>query len=86
MSIFAALESPPTLHWINIRFGTPTYDEVEQDMKITWEGQLGLIGGNMGLFTGFSILSGVELLYFIVKLILNRVRHFSPKLHRICHV
>ena len=26
-----------------------------------------LIGGTMGLFTGFSILSAVEILYFIVK-------------------
>ena len=31
------------------------------------EAQLGLIGGTMGLFTGFSILSGIEIVYFATK-------------------
>ena len=29
------------------------------------------IGGTMGLLTGFSIISGVEIVYFIAKLVLN---------------
>ena len=37
------------------------------DVKVTMESQLGLIGGTMGLLTGFSILSGVEILYFILR-------------------
>ena len=32
------------------------------------EAQLGLIGGTMGLLTGFSILSGVEIVYFLLRL------------------
>ena len=28
---------------------------------------MGLIGGTMGLLTGFSILSGVEIVYFIIR-------------------
>ena len=35
--------------------------------------QLGLIGGTMGLFTGFSILSGIEILYFIAKFFFEKV-------------
>ena len=35
--------------------------------KVTVVGALGLIGGTMGLFTGFSILSGIEILYFVAK-------------------
>ena len=35
--------------------------------KVTLVGALGLIGGTMGLFTGFSILSGIEILYFVAK-------------------
>ena len=31
---------------------------------------LSAIGGTMGLLTGFSIISGVEILYFVVKIIL----------------
>ena len=50
---------------VQIHFDTATYDEIEKDKKITLEAQLGLIGGTMGLLTGFSILSGVEIIYFV---------------------
>ena len=36
--------------------------------KVTTEAQLGLIGGTMGLLTGFSILSGVEIVYYLLRL------------------
>ena len=39
----------------------------ENDSKVTLEAQLGLIGGTMGLLTGFSILSGVEIIYFVLR-------------------
>ena len=35
--------------------------------KVTTEAQLGLIGGTMGLLTGFSILSGVEIVYYLLR-------------------
>ena len=34
---------------------------------MTTEAQLGLIGGTMGLLTGFSILSGVEIVYYLLR-------------------
>ena len=40
------------------------------DSKVTTEAQLGLIGGTMGLLTGFSILSGVEIVYYLLRLII----------------
>ena len=36
-------------------------------MQVTNEAQLGLIGGTMGLLTGFSLLSGVEIIYYVVR-------------------
>ena len=36
-------------------------------LKVTIEAQLGLIGGTMGLLTGFSILSGVEIIYYLLR-------------------
>ena len=57
----------PPLHMVQIYFDTATYDEVERDTKVTLESQLGLIGGTMGLLTGFSLLSGVEILFFVSK-------------------
>ena len=59
------------LQFIEIQFDTSTYDKVVLDKKMTIEAQLSLIGGTMGLLTGFSILSGVEIIYFIVKLLLS---------------
>ena len=38
---------------------------------MTTEAQLGLIGGTMGLLTGFSILSGVEIVYYLLKLVMS---------------
>ena len=35
------------------------------------ESALGLIGGTMGLLTGFSILSGVEIVYYVFKFFLS---------------
>ena len=33
------------------------------------KGALGLVGGTMGLFSGFSLLSGVEIVYYLAKYI-----------------
>ena len=40
--------------------------------QVTLVAQLGLIGGTMGLFTGFSILSGIEIVYFASKFLFRR--------------
>ena len=66
----ATIEYAP-LQLVQIYFDTATYDKVERDVKVTLEAQLGLIGGTMGLLTGFSILSGVEIIYYVIKLIVS---------------
>ena len=59
------------LQLVQIFFGTATYDKIEKDQKVTFEAQLGLIGGTMGLLTGFSILSAIEIVYFVLKLVIR---------------
>ena len=54
-----------------IFFDTATFDDIERDKKVKTEAQLSLIGGTMGLLTGFSILSGVEIIYFGIKLLFS---------------
>ena len=49
-------------------FDTPTFDIIQKDGAAKWEDKLSAIGGTMGLLTGFSIISGVEILYFAVKI------------------
>ena len=58
-----------TLQLVQIYFDTATFDDIEKDKKIKTEAQLSLIGGTMGLLTGFSIISGVEIISFLFKLI-----------------
>ena len=66
-----------TLELVRIYFDTATFDEIERDKKIKVEAQLSLIGGTMGgtmgLLTGFSIISGIELVCFVVKLFFSFV-------------
>ena len=69
----------PPLKMLQIYFNTVTYDEIERDVKVTLEAQLGLIGGTMGLLTGFSILSGVEILYYILKFFMS-LRTYKTKI------
>ena len=52
---------------VQIYFETATFDDIERDKKIKTEGQLSLIGGTMGLLTGFSIISGVEIIFFLFR-------------------
>ena len=59
------------LQVIEIHFDTGTYDNIQRDVKVTISAQLGLIGGTMGLLTGFSILSAVEIIYFIGRFFLS---------------
>ena len=56
------------LHWVKICFATHTFDRIEKDEKAHFEARLSAIGGTMGLLTGFSIISGVEVIYFAVKI------------------
>ena len=70
MLIVSGEELPEsTIQLVQIYFDTATYDEVERDKKIKTEAQLSLIGGTMGLLTGFSIISGVEIIFFLFRLI-----------------
>jgi len=56
---------------VQIHFDTATYDEIERDVKVTMEAELGLIGGNMGLFCGLSIFSMVEIVYYASSFFLS---------------
>ena len=55
------------LRFVRIYFDTPTFDRIEKDRAAKFVDMLSAIGGTMGLLTGFSIISGVEILYFTAK-------------------
>ena len=62
------------LKFVRIYFDTTTFDIITKDRAAKFVDMLSAIGGTMGLLTGFSIISGVEILYFGVKIILQTIR------------
>ena len=62
------------LRVVQIYFDTATYDENVKDVSVTLADQLGAIGGTMGLFAGFSFLSALEIVYFLMKALLSAAK------------
>ena len=62
------------LRLVRIYFDTPTFDRIEKDRAAKFEDMLSAIGGTMGLLTGFSIISAVEIVYFSGTILLNLFR------------
>ena len=60
---------------MRIYFDTPTFDRIEKDRAAKFVDMLSAIGGTMGLLTGFSIISAVEILYFAAKIIFKIVKN-----------
>ena len=56
------------MRFIRIYFETPTFYKINKDRAAKFVDMLSAIGGTMGLLTGFSIISGVEILYFATKI------------------
>ena len=57
----------PNLKYVKIQFNAPVFDKVTKDRAAKFVDQLSAIGGTMGLLTGFSIISGVEIIFFIIR-------------------
>merc|ERR1712218_524145 len=65
----------PDLKYVRIFFDTPSFDRIKKDRAAKFVDMLSAIGGTMGLLTGFSIISGVEIIYFSVKIIINSIKN-----------
>ena len=61
------------MEFVRIYFDATSFDKITKDRSDTAIDKLSAIGGTMGLLTGFSIISGVEIVYFIIKIFLNNV-------------
>ena len=62
------------LKYVRIYFDATTFDKITKDRAAKFVDMLSAIGGTLGLLTGFSIISAVEILYFSVKIILQTVK------------
>ena len=53
---------------MRIHFDSPTFDRIKKDKSAKIVDILSAIGGTMGLLTGFSIISAVEIIFYLAKL------------------
>ena len=72
IDLYLEYQLEANLRYISITFRrTPYYDKIVKDTSAKFVDMLSAIGGTMGLLTGFSIISGVEIIYFAFKLVYN---------------
>ena len=65
---------------MRIYFYATTFERITKDRAAKFVDMLSAIGGTMGLLTGFSIISGVEIIYFATKLGWNVIRKNKNKI------
>ena len=53
---------------MRIYFDVTTFERITKDRAAKFVDMLSAIGGTMGLLTGFSIISAVEIVYFGIKI------------------
>ena len=59
------------LRFVRMNFYATTFDRITKDRAAKFVDMLSAVGGTMGLLTGFSIISAVEIMYFGIKMILK---------------
>ena len=62
------------MRYLRVYFETPTFDRITKDSAAKFVDMLSAIGGTMGLLTGFSIISAVEIIYFSAKTVFEALK------------
>ena len=70
-TLFSDPSIEPDLKYIRIHIDTTTFDRVKKDSAAKFVDKMSAVGGTMGLLTGFSIIIGVEIMYFAAKIFRN---------------
>ena len=63
------------MKYVRIYWDTTTYDRITKDRSAKFVDMLSAVGGTMGLLTGFSIISAVEIVYFLVKIVIQSLKN-----------
>ena len=67
------------LRYLRIYFDASTFDIVTKDRAAKFVDMISAIGGTLGLFTGFSVMSAVEIVYFGIKIIFEAIKAKNAK-------
>ena len=65
--LISDLQHSPQLRFVRIWMSAPTFDRITIDSRVKLVDYISAIGGTMGLFLGFSVLSAVEIVYYLAK-------------------
>ena len=57
-----------------VQIRDPNLVQVIQNVKVTFSEKLGIAGGTVGLFTGLSFISVVEIIYWLLKFLWERIK------------
>ena len=74
---------------LNFFFDTPIITKITLEMRITVFDQISAIGGTLGLFTGVSLITFAEIVYWLFRFFLvgvtrtNRVQRYQDNVHKI---
>ena len=75
MTISLGFDKKEEMKYVKIFFvKSHTFARITKDKAEKFVDQLSAIGGTLGLLTGFSIISGIEILYFATKLVFKMFR------------
>ena len=69
--MIAGFQIPSILRPVRVYFDSPTFDRIEKDSSAKFVDMLSAIGGTMGLLTGFSIISAIEIIYYSLRYFTN---------------
>ena len=64
---------------LRFRLAGDSVSEVRRDLRVTLADQLASLGGTLGLFTGMSVLSFCEVLFWTLKAVLGSVWRGHPR-------
>ena len=68
------------MRYVKIEFAAPVFDKITKDRAAKSVDKLSAIGGTMGLLTGFSIISGIEIIYFTLKITFGYFNNVREKI------
>ena len=74
------------LKYMRIYFGAESFNRDTKDRAVKFVDEISAIGGTMGLFTGFSIMSAVEIVYFAIKMSVQMVKKILTKKSKVTTV
>ena len=77
LHICSDYDSEFQLRYVRIYFYATTFDRITKDRAAKFVDMLSAIGGTMGLLTGFSLISAVEIVYFGIKIILQSLKKWK---------